>query len=76
MLFYAARLVWHPAMKNPPLVVLTDRSDLDDRTFGQFQRCQEALLRSDAPTVLEKLNLAIFGLAHAARFAEIASEPR
>ncbi len=43
MLFYAARLVRHPAMKNPTLVVLTDRNDLDDQLFGQFQRCHEAL---------------------------------
>jgi len=43
MLFYAARVVRHPAMKNPTLVVLTDRNDLDDQLFGQFQRCQELL---------------------------------
>jgi len=30
MLFYAARIVRHPAMQNPTLVVLTDRNDLDD----------------------------------------------
>ena len=38
MLFYAARVVRHPAMQNPTLVVLTDRNDLDDQLFGQFQR--------------------------------------
>jgi type I restriction enzyme R subunit len=43
MLFYAARVVQHPAMKNPTLVVLTDRNDLDDQLFGQFQRCHELL---------------------------------
>ncbi len=43
MLFYAARVVRHPAMKNPTLVVLTDRNDLDDQLFGQFQRCHEIL---------------------------------
>lgn len=43
MLFYAARVVRHPAMKNPTLVVLTDRNDLDDQLFGQFQRCHELL---------------------------------
>ena len=41
MLFYAARIVRHPAMQNPTLVVLTDRNDLDDQLFGQFQRCHE-----------------------------------
>ena len=39
MLFFAARVVRHPAMQNPTLVVLTDRNDLDDQLFGQFQRC-------------------------------------
>ena len=33
----------HPAMQNPTLVVLTDRNDLDDQLFGQFQRCHEIL---------------------------------
>ncbi len=39
MLFFAARVVRHPLMQNPTLVVLTDRNDLDDQLFGQFQRC-------------------------------------
>ena len=43
MLFYAARVVRHPTMLNPTLVVLTDRNDLDDQLFGQFQRCADIL---------------------------------
>ena len=43
MLFYAARMVRHAAMQNPTLVVLTDRNDLDDQLFGQFQRCHDML---------------------------------
>ena len=43
MLFYAGRMARHPAMQNPTLVVLTDRNDLDDQLFGQFQRCHETL---------------------------------
>ena len=43
MLFYAARMVRHPAMQNPTVVVLTDRNDLDDQLFGQFQRCADIL---------------------------------
>ncbi len=43
MLFYASRIIRHPLMKNPTLVVLTDRNDLDDQLFGQFQRCHEIL---------------------------------
>lgn len=44
MAFYAGRLVQHPAMRNPTLVVLTDRNDLDDQLFGTFSMCK-ALLR-------------------------------
>lgn len=43
MLFYAARVIRHPTMQNPTLVVLTDRNDLDDQLFGQFQRCHDIL---------------------------------
>lgn len=43
MLFYAARIILHPALENPTLVLLTDRNDLDDQLFGQFQRCHEIL---------------------------------
>lgn len=43
MLFFAARVIREPAMQNPTLVVLTDRNDLDDQLFGQFQRCTDIL---------------------------------
>jgi type I restriction enzyme R subunit len=43
MLFFSARVIHEPAMQNPTLVVLTDRNDLDDQLFGQFQRCHEIL---------------------------------
>ena len=43
MLFFAARIIRHPAMENPTLVVLTDRNDLDDQLFSQFQRCADIL---------------------------------
>ena len=48
MLFFAARVVRHPAMQNPTLVVLTDRNDLDDQLFGQFQRCSDILGQTPA----------------------------
>jgi type I restriction enzyme, R subunit len=41
MLFYAGCIIEHPGMENPTLVFLTDRNDLDDQLFGQFQRCHE-----------------------------------
>lgn len=43
MAFYAGRIVAHPAMENPTLVVITDRNDLDDQLFGTFARCHELL---------------------------------
>jgi type I restriction enzyme R subunit len=43
MAFYAGRVVLHPAMENPTLVVITDRNDLDDQLYGTFARCHELL---------------------------------
>ena len=43
MLFFAARVIREATMQNPTLVVLTDRNDLDDQLFGQFQRCTDIL---------------------------------
>jgi type I restriction enzyme R subunit len=67
MVFYAARMVRHAAMQNPTIVVLTDRNDLDDQLFGQFQRCQEILgqtpVQADSRDDLrERLNSASGGI--------------
>ncbi|MDO4233046.1 MAG: type I restriction endonuclease subunit R, partial [Lautropia sp.] len=43
MAFYAGRLVKHPAMANPTLVVLTDRNDLDDQLFSTFSMCRDLI---------------------------------
>jgi type I restriction enzyme R subunit len=43
MAFYAGRIVRDPAMRNPTLVVLTDRNDLDGQLFATFARCQDLL---------------------------------
>lgn len=43
MVFCAGRLILHPAMENPTIVVLTDRNDLDDQLFGTFARCRDIL---------------------------------
>ncbi|MCH7724874.1 MAG: type I restriction endonuclease subunit R, partial [Planctomycetes bacterium] len=59
MTFYAGRIITHPAMANPTLVVLTDRNDLDDQLFGQFSRCHELLRQqpeqSESRDALKKL---------------------
>jgi len=46
MAFYAGAIIREPAMRNPTIVVLTDRNDLDDQLFGTFSRCRD-LLRQD-----------------------------
>ncbi|MBI3977960.1 MAG: type I restriction endonuclease subunit R [Chloroflexi bacterium] len=43
MAFYAGKIIRHPAMANPTLVVLTDRNDLDDQLFNTFAACHELL---------------------------------
>ena len=43
MAFYAGKIIQHPAMANPSLVLLTDRNDLDDQLFGTFSACQDLL---------------------------------
>jgi len=43
MVFYAGKMVLHPQLENPTIVLLTDRNDLDDQLFGTFGRCQELL---------------------------------
>ncbi|MBI2070283.1 MAG: type I restriction endonuclease subunit R [Elusimicrobia bacterium] len=43
MVFYAGKIAQHPEMKNPTLVVLTDRNDLDNQLFDTFSGCGEVL---------------------------------
>jgi len=43
MAFYAGKLVQHPGMENPTLVLLTDRNDLDDQLFGTFCSAKDLL---------------------------------
>jgi type I restriction enzyme R subunit len=56
MAFYAGRVVLHPAMKNPTVVVITDRNDLDDQLFGTFARCHE-LLRQQPEQAQDRAHL-------------------
>jgi type I restriction enzyme R subunit len=43
MAFYAGRLILHPAMENPTIVVITDRNDLDGQLFAAFARWRDLL---------------------------------
>jgi type I restriction enzyme R subunit len=56
MAFYAGRVILHPAMENPTLVVITDRNDLDDQLYGTFARCHE-LLRQQPVQATNRANL-------------------
>ena len=67
MAFYAGRVILHPAMENPTLVVLTDRNDLDDQLFGTFARCRELLRQApkqaaDRADLRQKLKVASGGV--------------
>ncbi|MDS4041296.1 MAG: type I restriction endonuclease subunit R [Candidatus Competibacter sp.] len=56
MAFYTGRVILHPAMANPTLVVLTDRNDLDDQLFGIFARCRD-LLRQPPVQAVDRADL-------------------
>jgi type I restriction enzyme R subunit len=43
MVFYAGKVIRHPDMKNPTLLVITDRNDLDNQLFGTFAACKDLL---------------------------------
>jgi type I restriction enzyme R subunit len=67
MAFYAGRVILHPTMANPTIVVLTDRNDLDDQLFGTFARCHDLLRQppvqaADRADLREKLKVASGGV--------------
>jgi type I restriction enzyme R subunit len=67
MAFYAGRVILHPAMENPTIVVLTDRNDLDDQLFGTFARCRDLLRQppdqaTDREDLRRKLSVAAGGV--------------
>ena len=43
MACFAGAIIREPAMKNPTIIVLTDRNDLDNQLFDTFARCQDLL---------------------------------
>lgn len=56
MLFYAGKVIQHPAMNNPTIVVLTDRNDLDEQLFGTFAGGQ-GLLRQEPKQAIDRAHL-------------------
>ncbi|MBI4929349.1 MAG: type I restriction endonuclease subunit R [Bacteroidetes bacterium] len=43
MVFYSGKLITAPEMKNPTIVVITDRNDLDDQLFDTFAASKQLL---------------------------------
>lgn len=43
MVFYVGRIVIEPKMKNPTIVIITDRNDLDNQLFTTFVNCKQLL---------------------------------
>ncbi|MFZ7135864.1 type I restriction endonuclease subunit R [Avibacterium avium] len=43
MLFYAGKLISQPELKNPTIVVVTDRNDLDGQLFATFSQDQDII---------------------------------
>ncbi|MHB1002094.1 MAG: type I restriction endonuclease subunit R [Armatimonadota bacterium] len=67
MAFYAGKVILHPEMENPTIVVITDRNDLDDQLFGTFARCQDLLRQApvqaaDRTDLRKKLSVASGGV--------------
>ena len=56
MVFYTGRLVVEPAMKNPTVIILTDRNDLDDQLFQTFWNCV-SLLRQKPVQAINRAHL-------------------
>jgi len=56
MAFYAGKIIQHPDLENPTLVILTDRNDLDDQLFNTFSTCSD-LLRQTPVQAEDRENL-------------------
>ncbi|HWQ43581.1 MAG TPA: type I restriction endonuclease subunit R [Desulfosporosinus sp.] len=56
MAFFAGKVIAHPKMRNPTLVILTDRNDLDDQLFGTFSTCKD-LIRQTPVQAKDRQNL-------------------
>ena len=67
MAFYAGRVILHPALQNPTVVLLTDRNDLDQQLFDTLARCQDLLRQppvqaANRADLREKLNVVSGGV--------------
>ena len=56
MLFFAGKLIRQPALTNPTIVMITDRTDLDGQLFGTFARGAD-LLRQEPVQATSRAHL-------------------
>ena len=56
MAFYVGLLARHPSLRNPTILVITDRNDLDDQLFNTFAACEE-LIRQKPKQATSRSNL-------------------
>ncbi|PSO42975.1 DEAD/DEAH box helicase [Candidatus Saccharibacteria bacterium QS_5_54_17] len=54
MLFYAAKLIVDSEFKNPTVVIVTDRNDLDGQLFTTFADCQDLLRQTPQQATTRK----------------------
>jgi type I restriction enzyme R subunit len=66
MVFFTGKIIKHPTMKNPTVLVLTDRNDLDNQIHGNFCLAKDVIpYPKQAETVedlKEKLNIPSGGI--------------
>jgi type I restriction enzyme R subunit len=67
MVFYSGKLITSPEMKNPTIVVITDRNDLDDQLFDTFASSvqllrQEPIQANSRDHIKELLKVASGGI--------------
>ena len=70
MACYAGAIIREREMRNPTIVVLTDRNDLDDQLFATFARCQDLLRQPPHQTesradLRQRLNVTAGGVVFA-----------
>ncbi len=48
MVMLAQAIAMHPDIRNPKIVIVTDRVDLDDQIYGTFKKCDLPVLQADS----------------------------
>ena len=55
MAFFTGKIIVHPAMENPTIVVITDRNDLDGQLFSQFAAARNLIPKPEQAETREHL---------------------